>query len=140
MYKYRGPAGAADWVGKVNTDNLLRNYLVQEPPGGHTRFFQPDSGSGHQWAKRGKGSSGRGHGSAQPLRGYGKGAGAGPSVPSLSRFCFSRLSLTRVCAAKGQCRYSHECASCKADHAASVCPAWDAAKVKSVIAAGKYKV
>ena len=140
MYKYRGVAGASDWVGKVNTDNLLRSFLYQEPPGGYKRPLQPDGGSGYVWAKRGKGGAGRGHVASQPGRASGRGPGVGVNIPIAQRFCFSRLSLTRVCAGKGQCRFLHECATCRADHAASACPVWDAAKVSAIIAADKYKV
>ena len=58
MYKY--------WVGKVNTDNLPRSFLYQEPQGGYTKPFQSDGGYGHLWAKRGKGGAGRGHVASQP--------------------------------------------------------------------------
>ena len=55
MYKYRGVAGASDWTGKVNADNMLRSFLYQEPPGGYKRPFQPDGVQQNQWAKKGKG-------------------------------------------------------------------------------------
>ena len=70
MYKYRGPASASDWTGKVNTDNLLRSFLHQEPPGSFKRQFQHDSSSSRQPVKR--------HGSGRPVpppsRGRGRSA------------------------------------------------------------------